>query len=149
MAFLTNYCTKNTAYLMKLHRFITKRGSNFNCRRCIRSFYSPEVLAKHNKMCEKNNVAILKFPKQYSLSWKKVIHKKPIYFNFFADFEWDNEKYFETKVSNEIENKITNMPASLTLCTANVFMQKPKCNGYYFVSKINDGLKFGFFRSSF
>ena len=64
--------------------------------------------------------------------WKKKhIHKNPIQFRIYADFEADNEIH-----NSSIGNK-----------TTNIYKESPMVNGYRVESELNDVLQSGYYES--
>ena len=61
---------------------------------------------------------------------KKHLHKNPIYFRTYADFEADNEKD-----NSNMGNK-----------TTNIYKQNPVLNGYETVSELDDDLRSGYLK---
>ena len=61
----------------------------------------------------------------------KNIHKNPLYFRIYADFEADNEK----------DNSIVGNK------TTNIYKQNPVLNGYHIVSELEDILQNGYHKS--
>ena len=74
---------------MCIWEIITKK---FNCRRCLSSYTSKNMLMLQKPKCENNdNFSIRTSPESHFL-WKNHFHKKPLNFKINADFEADNEK---------------------------------------------------------
>ena len=61
---------------------------------------------------------------------KKHVHKKPLYFRIYADFESDNEKD-----NSSVGNK-----------TTKIYKQNPVLNGYHIVSEQEDVFKSGYYK---
>ena len=62
---------------------------------------------------------------------KKHVHKNPLYFRIYADFEADNE----------IDN------SNVGDKTSNIYHQIPVLNGYYIISELEDNLESGHYES--
>ena len=89
------------------------------------------MLMKHKEKCGEDNITTIKTSNESHIYWKKHFHKNPLYFRIYADFEADNEKD-----SSTIGNK-----------TTNIYKQNPVLNGYKIVSKLEDVLKSGCYKS--
>ena len=59
--------------------------------RCLNSYTSQNVLIKHKQQCGEQDITSLRTSNESHLYWKKIFHKKPMYFKIYADFEADNE----------------------------------------------------------
>ena len=62
---------------------------------------------------DKKNITTIRTSNEPHIYWKKLFHKNPLYFRFFAGFEGDSE----------IDN------SSLGIKTTNIYKQIPVCNG--------------------
>ena len=117
--------------IKKLHVFLGKPDCKFVCRRCLSSYSNENVLKKHKFKCNQQEVTSIRTSNESHIYWKKYIHKIPLYFRIYADFECDNEID-----SSNIGNK-----------TTNIYKQNGVCNGFYIVSELNDVLKSGYYHS--
>ena len=61
------------------------------CRRCLSCFCYENVLVKHRKRCEQQEITSIKVSEESHIYWKKHFQKIPLYFRIYADFECDNE----------------------------------------------------------
>ena len=62
------------------------------------------MLMKHKPKSGIDNITTIKTSNESHLQWKKHIHKNPLYFRIYADFEADNEKD-----NSIVGNKTTNI----------------------------------------
>ena len=93
--------------------------------------YTSENMLLHEPKCE-SNITTIRTSSESHLHWKKHFHINPLYFRIYADFEADNEKE-----NSSIGNKTTNK-----------YKQNPILIGYEKVSKMEDVLKSGHYKSS-
>ena len=117
--------------IKKLHVFLGKSKCTHVCRRCLSSYSKEKVLQKHKFKCKQQEITSIRTSKVSHIYWKKYFHKIPLCFRIYADFE----------ANNIIDN------SSCSYKTTNNYHQKPVCNGYYIVSKLNDVLKSGYYHS--
>ena len=89
------------------------------------------MLIKHKPNCENIDITTIKTSKESHLSWKKHVHKNPLYSRLYADFEADNEKD-NTCIGNK---------------TTNIYKQNPVNNGYHIVSELEDVLESDYYKS--
>ena len=123
---------KNHSILIKkLDVFLGDHNKKYICRRCLSSYTSENMLMKRTPKCESIDITTIKTSNESHLYWKKHIHKNPLFFRIYADFEADNEKD-----NSIIGNK-----------TTNIYKQNPVLNGYCTVSELEDVLKSGYHKS--
>ena len=94
--------------------FIGKEDSKYNCRHCLSSYTSENMIIKHKQQCNQKQITSDKTSCEFLLYWKNHFHKNPIYFRIYADFEVDNEKD-----NSSLGNK-----------TKTFYKQNPVCIGY-------------------
>ena len=111
--------------IKKLDVFLGDHNKKFNCRRCLSSYTSENMLIKHKPKRENNNITTIKTSNKSHLHWEKHFHKNPLYFRIYADFKADNEKD-NTCIGNK---------------TTNIYKQNPILNGYHIISELEDVLK--------
>ena len=117
--------------IKKLDVFLGDHNKKYNCRRCLSSYTSENMLMKHKQKCGDDNITTIKTSNESHLRWKNHFHKNPLYFRIYADFEADNEKD-----NSSIGNK-----------TTNIYKQNPVLNGYHIVSELEDVLKSDYYKS--
>ena len=123
---------KNHYVLIKrLDVFLGDHNKKYNCRQCLSSYTSENMLGKHKENCGDDNITVIKTSKESHLQWKKHFHKNPLNFRIYADFEADNEKDI-TCIGNK---------------TTNIYKQNPVLNGYHIVSELEDILKSDYYQS--
>ena len=49
------------------------------------------MIIKHKKQCIQNEITTIKTSPESHLHWKNHLHKSPLYFRVYADFQADNE----------------------------------------------------------
>ena len=102
---LTYYFKKNHYGLIKkLDVFLGEHNRKFICRQCLSSYTSENMLMKHKQKCGEDDITTIKTSSESHLHWKKLFHKKPLYFRINADFEADNEKGDNEAVCNKTTN---------------------------------------------
>ena len=89
------------------------------------------MLMLHKPKCENKDITTIKISNESHLNWKKHFLKNPLYFNFYADFEADNEK----------DKSI------MSIKTTNIYKQSPVLDGYHITSELEDVLKSGYYKS--
>ena len=119
------------ALFKKLNVFLGDHHKSFICRRCLSSYTSENMLMLHKPKCENNKIITIRTSGESHLHWKKHLHKNPLYFRIYADFEADNEKD-----NSGIDNK-----------TTNIYKQNPVLNGYRIVSELEGVLQSGYYKS--
>ena len=84
----------NNHYILikKLDVFLGDHNKKIFCRRCLNSYSSENMLMKHKPKCENNDKTTIRTSNDSHLPWKKHLHKNPLYFRIYADFEAGNEK---------------------------------------------------------
>ena len=115
----------------KLNVFSGDHHKTFICRRCFKSYTSENMLMLHKPKCENNDITTIGTSSDSHLHWKDHVHKNPIYFRIYEDFEADNE----------IDN------SSVCNKTTNIYKQNAVLNGYLLESELNDVLKSGYYKS--
>ena len=119
------------ALIKKLHVFLGDHNKSFVCRRCLNSYTCENALINHKEKCGVDNICTIRTSNESHLYWKKQLHKNPLYFRIYADFEADNEKD-----NSKIGNK-----------TTNIYKQIPVLNGYHIISELKDVLESGYYES--
>ena len=119
------------ALIKKLNVFLGDHHKNFICRRCLNSYTSENMLRIHKPKCENNDITTIRTSSESHLHWENHFQKNPLYFRIYADFEADNEK----------DNSIVGNKAT------NIYKQNPVLNGYRIVSKLEDVLQSGYYKS--
>ena len=114
-----------------MDEFLGDHNKKFNCRQCLSSYTSENMLMKHKQKCGDENITTIRISSESHLHWKNHFHKNPLYFRLYADFEADNEKD-----NSSIGNK-----------TSNIYKQMPVFNGYHLESELEDVLKSGYYNS--
>ena len=109
-----------------------KPDSIQKCRRCLNSFLSQNVLMKHKRTCEKQEIRAFKTSNESRLNWKKHFHEHPIYVRVYGDFEADIE----------IDK------SSIRKKTTNVYEQNAVCNDCHIMSELSNVVKKGYFEAS-
>ena len=117
--------------IKKLDVFLGDHNKKYNCRRCMSSYTSENMLMKHKPKCGNNDITTIRTSNESHLHWKKHFHKNPLYFRIYADFEADNEMD-DSVVGNK---------------TINIYKQYPVLNGCHIVSELEDVLKSGYHKS--
>ena len=115
--------------IKKLNVFIGKRDCKYVCRKCLNSYTTHNMLAKHKKLCRENQQ--LTTSADSHIYWKKYFQKNKLYFRIYADFEADNKKE-NTNIGDK---------------TTNVYKQEPVRNGYYIKSELEDVIKSEYHKS--
>ena len=119
------------ALIKKLNLFSGDHQKNSICRRCLNSYTSENTLRIHKPKCEKSDIDTIRTSSEPHLQWKKVLHKNPLFFRIYAEFEADNE----------IDN------SSIGNKTTKIYKQNPVLNGYHIESELNDILNSGYYKS--
>ena len=119
------------ALVKKLDVFLGDHNKKYNCRQCLSSYTSENMLTKHKQKCGEENITSIKTSNESHLHWKNHFHKNPLCFRIYADFEADNEN----------DNSITGNK------TTNIYKQNPILNGYHIVSELEDVLKSDYYKS--
>ena len=99
--------------------FLGDHHKNFICRRCLNSYTSENMLKILKPKCGNNGITTIKTSSDSDLLWKKNVHRDPLYFRLYADFETDNKKD-----NSSIGNK-----------TIIIYRQNPVLNGYHILSE--------------
>ena len=122
--------------LKKLHVFIGKRDRRYVCRNCLSSYTIQSELTTHKRICDNKDKSVYIPCKETHVRWDKYYQKMPIYSMIFADFEARNESIFD---QDKQQCK-----------TMDICKQKPCCNGFYVVNKLNDlPIEIAYYKSPF
>ena len=111
---------------------MSKPDSIQKCRRCLNSYLSQNILMKHKRTCEKQEIRAFKTSNESRLYWKKHFHDNPIYVRVYGEFGADNQ----IDKSSE-RNK-----------TTNVYEQNAVCNDCHIMSELNNVVQNGYFEAS-
>ena len=123
---------KNPYALSK--KFVAFLGNHFKifiCRRCLNSFTGENMLMIFKRKCENYRITTFGTSTEPNLHCKDHVHKNPLYFRNFADFEADNE--IDTSSIGNKTNKIYEQNAVLT--------------GYHIISELDDILRSVYYES--
>ena len=71
--------------------------------------FNSKYFLKTQTKCGQQEITASISSNESHLSWKKDLHKKSLYFKFYADFEADNEIHFSC-IGNEISNILKQNP---------------------------------------
>ena len=88
------------------------------------------MVMKYKPKCESKDMTTIRNSTESHLHWKKRVHKNPLCFRIYADFEADNEI-----VKFSVGNK-----------TTDIYKQNPILNGYHKESKLEDVFKSGYYK---
>ena len=121
---VVDLCIYQNQYTLikKLQKFLGNRNKSFVCRWCLNSNTNENASINHREKCGEDNIRTIRTSNGSHLYWKKVFHKKPLYFRVFADFEADNE----------VDN------SNIGKKTTNMYKQNQVLNGYFIVSELED-----------
>ena len=61
--------------IKKLDVFLRDHNKKFNCRQCLSSYTSENMLMKHKPICENNDITTIKTSNESHLYWKKNFQK--------------------------------------------------------------------------
>ena len=95
---------KNHYIVIEKLYILLDHNKKFECRRCLISYTSENMLMLQKQKCGDDNITTLRTSDRSHLHWEKHFHKNPLYFRIYADFEADNEKD-----SSSVGNKTTNI----------------------------------------
>ena len=119
------------ALIRKFNVFLGDHHKNFECRGCLNSYTSENMLMFYKPRCENNDITNIRTSSESHLYGKRHFDKSPLYFMSYADFETDNE--FDNSSRG---NK-----------TTNIYRQNPILNGYEIVSELDDLLRSVYYKS--
>ena len=119
------------ALIEKLDVYLEDHNKKYICRRCLSSYLSENTLMLLKQKCGVDNLTTLKISNESHIQWKKHVHKTPLYFRTYADFEADNEKD-----NSSIGNK-----------TINIYKQNPVLKSYHIESELEDVLQSSYHKS--
>ena len=88
------------------------------------------MLMLHKPKCETIDITTFRTSNESQICWKKQLHRNPISFRIYADFEADNEKN-----NSSMGNK-----------TTNIYKQNPVLNGCRIESDLENVLQSGYFK---
>ena len=79
--------------IFKNHHVLIRKLNHktFIRRRCLNSNTSEKMLKLQKPKSENNDITTIRTSQKSHLHWQKHLHKYPIYFRKYADFETDNE----------------------------------------------------------
>ena len=64
--------------IKKLDLVLGDHNTKYNCRQCLISYTSENMLIKHKQNCGKDYITTIETSNQSHLHWKKHFHKKPL-----------------------------------------------------------------------
>ena len=100
-------------------------------KRCLNSYTSENLMIKPKQQGSHEEKTSIRTSPESQIYWKNHLHKSPLHFRIYADFEADNETD-----NSSIGNKTTIF-----------YKQNPICNGYERLPALEDVLKSDYFKS--
>ena len=85
----------------------------------------------HKPKCENYDITSIRTSTESRIYWKNLFHRNSLYFGINADFEADNEIDI----------------SSIGFKTTNTYQQNPEYNGHKKLSKLEDALRSGCYKS--